>query len=174
MKHINISLVAASLVLAGSALAGEHTITGGWAHTEVSATPKGDSLLDGKMTDKLDGLNVKYGYQFTDSALGIQTSLTATTKDEGDYTLGYATLAAGPSYNITDDLKIYALVGSAGAEVKSHNYTERQHGVMGSAGFQYNIAGGFTVDASYEYVKFDFEGADVKTNTFVIGAGYKF
>jgi len=177
------AVLLAVLVISTSVSAGpsNHTITGGYARTNASDT-------------HLDGFNIKYGYQFDDSAWGIIGSLTATAKEDSfsddagyktEVDAGYASLMAGPSYNITDDIKIYALVGTSGADVKLkyNGNTEAEykaHSPVVGVGFQYAIWKGFTVDASYEYAKFKHAESDnyyvdsFNAKTLAVGIGYKF
>lgn len=178
-KNLLVSLlfVSASTMAAPS----NHTITAGYARTNAADT-------------HLNGFNVKYGYQFSDSAWGIIGSLTATAKDEtttdnagekADFNSGYASLTAGPSYNITDNAKIYALVGFAGADVKADygygdKYEYKAHSPVIGLGVQYAVWEGLTVDASYEYTKFDSAKNDdfyvdsFSAKTFAVGIGYRF
>lgn len=176
-------VVLLGLLASASAFAApsNHTITGGYAQTSASG-------------EHLHGLNVKYGYQFNDSAWGIIGSLTATAKDgsttdddgyKADIDAAYAALTVGPSYNITDDAKIYALIGSAGADVKmdygyGDKYEYKAHSPVIGLGVQYAVWEGLTVDASYEYTRFKSAENDnykvdaFNANTFTVGIGYKF
>jgi len=165
MKKIIISVAVASL-FAGSAFAGTHTITGGYAQTRFSDVD-------------LNGVNFKYGYQFDGSPFGIMASISGTGKDTTisgvDVKAEYFAASAGVSYNVVDNVKLYATLGGARAEAKasygSYWAKDTDSTAVYGVGVQVTPVSGFTIDAGFEHANFDEFG---DANTFNVGAGWRF
>lgn len=108
MKKIAcLSAVAACVlaVTAGSAFAGQSTVSGGYAQSDYQG-----------VANKSSGFNLKYRYEWSDSQLGYITSFTHTEKsgfgDEAVYNKAqYNAITGGPAYRINDWASIYGLVG---------------------------------------------------------------
>lgn len=161
-----------------SAFAGQHTITGGYAQTSVKDAYS--IVTNDDINPK--GINLKYGYEPDDSKIGIMTSLTITGEENELHTpygkvkeeIGYGSLMGGVSYSVTDWAKPYALVGVARGAYKLTAFgdtdEETDTGFAYGAGVQFNPVSGFTVDAGVEAAKI----GDVKTTTWVVGAGWRF
>lgn len=171
MKKVLLALLCSVSV---SAIAGTHTITGGYAHSHADGA-------------NLDGFNIKYGYQFDNSPWGIIASLTGTTDkytedDDGPRAkteATYASLTTGVSYNVYNDWKFYGTIGRAGGRAKYtlsgdgdyYHEEETRHAFAYGAGIQFTPVSGFTLDAGYERAHFKTYG-DV--GTWTVGAGWKF
>ncbi|MBZ0059581.1 MULTISPECIES: Ail/Lom family outer membrane beta-barrel protein [unclassified Leclercia] len=170
MKIISLTIAAIFAAASFTAAAAQHTITGGYANTNVKT-------LD---TD-LKGVNVKYNYTFDNSPFGLIASVTATEHEEtingyipvkvkGEY----FSAALGASYAVTDWAKPYVMIGSGKGTIKAATYygdaEENENGFVYGAGIQFTPFAGFTIDTSYEHTKV-FE-SDI--NTFVLGAGWRF
>lgn len=162
-------LIAALALTSFSTLAAEHTITGGYARTDASLYGSSEGL---------NGLNLKYAFQPEESKVGLIVSLTGTTYEENGSgyhgELNYGSFMGGVTYAVSDWFKPYLMVGVAKGEVKYSDYyydldTSKTSPAFG-LGIQFGVTDHFTIDTSYEHASFD----DVKANTFIIGAGYRF
>lgn len=112
MKKIALAILLASGMTSAAALADNHTVSAGYAQSEV------------KGFKDLKGFNLQYRYEF-DSPLSVVGSFSWMKSDE-DYTdklaqdeisskveIKYYSLLAGPAYRINDYVSLYALGGIA-------------------------------------------------------------
>ena len=163
-------VILAALVMASVGAHASNTITGGYAQTNS----------DG---ETLKGFNAKYAYTPDGEKLGYIGSLSITALNEdrtedgvkANVKAGYGSLMGGLTYAITGDFKPYVMAGvSRGAidvDPKGFDdYKETKTGFAYGVGAQYTIYNGVTLDASYEGSKL----FGSQTNTFTVGAGYKF
>lgn len=187
-KKMFMAIALSSLMMTGvvHAAAGDHTVTLGYAQTDLGDF-KFTNGWDYYNTDKnLKGINVKYRYEFTDTwgiiASGtysaIKYELQGGSSNGANLTLNYGSVLAGPSVRFTDWLSAYAIIGMAGYEYEYEHGGKTSDDARDFAygiGLQANISG-FTVDASYERSKFGYEDSsdNIKTGTWVLGVGYKF
>ncbi len=170
---------------------GEHTISVGFAQSDVKLKLEGDSL--GKDPK---GFNLKYRYEVNDH-WGVIGSFTLTRLDEKrdldlDFrgqTLNmtrestYRSWMAGPVYRFNEYVSTYALIGAAelrdsltasgpgvfGSRV-SKSRSKEKTAVAYGAGLQFNPTSNVAVDVTYEYSGLD----SAKVGTFVVGVGYRF
>lgn len=191
-KAILAAAVLFSLNAFGTVSAGEHTVTLGYAQSDVQDF------------DDIDGINVKYRYEW-DSPLSLIASFTYMSgdvsneyrldydavKNKGD--IDYYSLGVGPAYRINDMFSIYGLVGFNVNDV-SYSSTwynnvyysgtpdyvgkvsgsETKTSFMYGAGVQINPMPNLTIDAGYEGSQLDVDGKSYSINGFNVGVGYRF
>ncbi|ECD9146779.1 outer membrane beta-barrel protein [Salmonella enterica] len=170
-------------MVAISANAGTHTITGGYAHSF------------GDDTD-LNGLGIQYNYGFDNSPWGIISTVTVTGDEEHNAagydngeavkskdTMGYASITGGASYQVADPVCLYAVAGVARGAGKSElpgdylwdngddSITVRRTGFVYGAGTQFTVYKRLTFTTGVENTHFKDFG---NLTTINIGAGWKF
>ncbi|MGM7904045.1 outer membrane protein OmpX [Yersinia enterocolitica] len=169
-----LSAVAACVlaVTAGSAFAGQSTVSGGYAQSDYQG-----------VANKSSGFSLKYRYEWSDSQLGYITSFTHTEKSSfGDSAsvynkAQYNAITAGPAYRINDWASVYGLVG-VGYGRFSQNYptsasdknSTSDYGFTYGAGMQFNPMQNVALDVSYEQSRI----RNVDVGTWVAGVGYTF
>ncbi|MDC9588871.1 Ail/Lom family outer membrane beta-barrel protein [Xenorhabdus sp. XENO-10] len=177
-----------SAIVAGLSIAsftanasGKHTISVGYAQSDVKLKLEGD-----KLDKNPKGVNLKYRYEINDN-WGVISSFTLTREEEkmflgniGKLTreITYRSWMAGPTYRFNEYVSTYALIGAANIEdYKTGSglgvyMTDRENktAVAYGAGLQFNPISNVAVDVTYEYS--DLEKA--KVGTFVVGVGYRF
>jgi len=169
MKKIACLSAVVACLVAGSAFAGQSTVTGGYAQADYQG-----------VANKADGFNLKYRYEFDDSALGVIGSFTHTEKDGSDngyYSKAqYSGITAGPAYRINDWASVYGVVGigygrfNFNAQDGSNNNTKTDVGVAYGAGLQFNPIQDVALDVSYEQSRI----RSVDIGTWIVGVGYRF
>ena len=190
-KAIIATAVFLALGVSNIAQADNHTVTLGYAQSTV------------QNFDDIDGINVKYRYEW-DSPLSIISSFTYMSgNDDASYMVSrdiinthaeikYYSLSAGPAYRINEMVSIYGLLGVNLNKVDYSsswlnyegfgNYTnmgsisgsERKASLMYGAGLQINAWEGVTVDVGYEGSQLDIDGQNYSINGFKVGLGYRF
>ncbi|MBI0238918.1 outer membrane protein OmpX [Yersinia pestis subsp. pestis] len=174
MKKIAcLSAVAACVlaVTAGSAFAGQSTVSGGYAQSDYQG-----------VANKSSGFNLKYRYEWSDPQLGYITSFTHTEKsgfgDEAVYNKAqYNAITGGPAYRINDWASIYGLVGVGHGRFTQNEsafvgdkHSTSDYGFTYGAGLQFNPAENVALDVSYEQSRI----RNVDVGTWVAGVGYTF
>ncbi|EHD1518749.1 TPA: Ail/Lom family outer membrane beta-barrel protein [Escherichia coli] len=191
-----LSAVVWQVAAATPASAAEHqsTLSAGYLHASTNVPG----------SDDLNGINVKYRYEFTDM-LGVVTSFSyANAKDEQKTHYSdtrwhedsvrnrWFSVMAGPSVRVNEWFSAYAMAGVAYNRVStfSGDYLQvtddkgKTHDVLtGSddgrhsntslawgAGVQFNPTESVAVDVAYE----GSGSGDWRTNSFIVGVGYKF
>ena len=191
-----LSAVVWQVVAATPASAAEHqsTLSAGYLHASTNVPG----------SDDLNGINVKYRYEFTD-ALGLITSFSYanaedeqktrysdTRRHEDSVRNRWFSVMAGPSVRVNEWFSAYAMAGVAYSRVStfSGDYLRvtdnkgKTHDVLtGSddarhsntslawgAGVQFNPTESVAVDVAYE----GSGSGDWRTNSFIVGVGYKF
>ncbi|EOW9127468.1 Ail/Lom family outer membrane beta-barrel protein [Vibrio cholerae] len=179
MKKLSVSLAAVAIAASISAYAEpQNNFTVGYSRSTVD-------VMNLEFPDNPQGFNIKYRHDFT-SEYGIIGSFTYSGLDEyynsilgsSRLILDYYSYTVGPTLRANKYFSVYGLVGAAtgkasgdyniagyrGAE--SIDQTEFSYG----GGLQIDVNENLTLDASFEYTKFD----EVEARTITIGAGYRF
>lgn len=152
----------------------QHSVEVGYARSDIGEG------------DHLNGANFKYGYQPEDSALGLITSFTLTgdsdkeydqgVKAEGD--IGYASLMVGATYQLTDWLKPYAMIGVGRAGYKIDITYQNDKETVKDHDTAFSYGAGVQIEPVKDiYINAGYEGSrlfDTQVNTFTVGAGYRF
>ncbi|OMQ25752.1 outer membrane protein OmpX [Serratia oryzae] len=172
MKKIAcLSAVAACVlaVSAGSAFAGESTVSAGYAHGDFQG-----------VANKADGFNLKYRYEFDNSPLGVIGSFTHLEKngtESGFYNkVQYSGITAGPAYRFNDWASIYGVIGvgygkfTSNAKNGSNDNSNSDYGFTYGAGLQFNPMQQVALDVGYEQSRI----RSVDVGTWMVGAGYRF
>lgn len=151
-----------------------HSLSVGYASTDIDT---GDDTVDGLIDDPA-GINLKYTYQ-ADDKIGFISSLTYTKSSES-YTSGYEmdidylSLLAGPTYSLSDNLKIYGMAGLARAEIEvsdsSDSDSDDESDLVLAAGLRVNVTEDIALDLSYEYTEIE----DIDFGTLSAGVGFNF
>lgn len=175
MKKILLALLLLPLLPIGAQAAGESTISGGYAQSNI----KNDNI---GFNDNPKGFNLKYRYEMNDN-VGFIGSFTYITQDYDFYyssskvgkgTVDYYSLSGGPSYRFNKYISAYGLIGAAkgkfDSSINGQSESQSKTSMMYGLGLQFNPIPNVAIDASYEYSKLD----KVKANTFVVGVGYRF
>ncbi|WP_338883083.1 Ail/Lom family outer membrane beta-barrel protein [Xenorhabdus sp. TH1] len=183
-----------SAIVAGLSIAsftanasGKHTISVGYAQSDVKMKLEGD-----KLDKDPRGVNLKYRYEFNDN-WGVIGSFTLTREGEnqtlssptyghlGKLTrdITYRSWMVGPTYRFNEYVSTYALIGTA--NIDDHQtgsglgvftiHNENKSAVAYAAGLQFNPISNIAVDVTYEYSDL---GDKAKVGTFVVGVGYRF
>lgn len=172
MKKIAcLSAVAACVlaVTAGSAFAGQSTVSGGYAMGDFQG-----------VVNKAEGFNLKYRYEYDNSPLGVIGSFTYLTKngsDNGFYDKAqYSGITAGPAYRFNDWASIYGLIGvgygkfTSNAQNGTDNNNTSDYGFSYGAGLQFNPMEQVALDVGYEQSRI----RSVDVGTWNVGVGYRF
>lgn len=156
-------------VSAGSAVAGNVTLSGGYAQSDMQG-----------VANKANGLNLKYRYEFDNSPVGVIGSFTYTEKDDtrsnGVYSKAqYYGLTAGPAVRLADWVSLYGVVGVGyGKFQNTADYRYRTNnsdaGFSYGAGLQFNPIEDIALDFSYEQSRI----RSVDVGTWIAGVGYRF
>ncbi|MBK4716696.1 MULTISPECIES: outer membrane protein OmpX [Tenebrionibacter/Tenebrionicola group] len=156
-------------VSAGSAFAGNATVSGGYAQSDYQG-----------VASKAKGFNLKYRYEFDNSPVGIISSFTYTEKDntsaDGIYNKGqYYGLTAGPAVRLADWVSLYGVVGVGyGKYQQTSDYRYKSDmsdaGFSYGAGLQFNPIEDVALDFSYEQSRI----RSVDVGTWMAGVGYRF
>ncbi|WP_241372691.1 Ail/Lom family outer membrane beta-barrel protein [Escherichia coli] len=172
MRKVCAAILSAAICLAVSgapAWASEQqaTLSAGYLHARTNAPG----------SDNLNGINVKYRYEFTDT-LGLITSFSyANAEDEQKTHYSdtrwhedsvrnrWFSVMAGPSVRVNEWFSAYAMAGMAYSRGR-HSNTSLAWG----AGVQFNPTESVAVDVAYE----GSGSGDWRTNSFIVGVGYKF
>ncbi|MFC0229364.1 outer membrane protein OmpX [Serratia aquatilis] len=170
-KIVCLSAVAACVlaVTAGSALAGESTVSAGYAMGDFQG-----------IANKADGFNLKYRYEYSNSPFGVIGSFThleKTGSGNGEYNKAqYSGITAGPAYRINDWASIYGMIGlgygkfTANAQDGSNNHSISDYGFSYGAGLQFNPMQQVALDVGYEQSRI----RSVDVGTWNVGVGYRF
>ncbi|AHF73121.1 outer membrane protein X [Candidatus Sodalis pierantonius str. SOPE] len=157
-------------VAAGSATAGESTVSAGYAQGDLQG-----------VANKANGFNLKYRYEWdNDQPLGVISSFTYIEKnraESGDYDKGqYYGFTAGPAWRINDWASLYGVVGLgygksiSNAQDGNRRGSSSDVGVAYGAGLQFNPMENVALDVSYEQSRI--RSTDV--GTWIAGVGYRF
>ena len=154
---------------AGSAVAGQVTVSGGYAQSDFQG-----------FANKADGFNLKYRYEWDDSPLGVIGSFTYTEKSRTDsdglYNKGqYYGVTGGPAYRINDWASVYGVVGVGYVKCQKiddqrHKNDFRDAGFSYGAGVQLNPIKDVALDFSCEQSRI----RSVDVGTWIAGVGYSF
>ncbi|EGA3073706.1 Ail/Lom family outer membrane beta-barrel protein [Escherichia coli] len=183
MRKLYAAILSAAICLAVSgapAWASEHqsTLSAGYLHASTNVPG----------SDDLNGINVKYRYEFTDT-LGLVTS---SRWHEDSVRNRWFSVMVGPSVRVNEWFSAYAMAGVAYSRVStfSGDYLRvtdnkgKTHDVLtGSddgrhsntslawgAGVQFNPTESVAIDIAYE----GSGSGDWRTDGFIMGVGYKF
>ncbi|MBD2780685.1 Ail/Lom family outer membrane beta-barrel protein [Xenorhabdus szentirmaii] len=166
----------------------KNTISLGYAHSNLSfnasdfGSNEAKEHFEKEFGKSLQGLNLKYRYEFNDE-FGVISSLTYT---QYDFSYDYygveksrikwsnTSLMAGPSYRFNEYISAYGLIGanygkvshSSGDDKSSYNDTSLSYGI----GLQFNPTQSWVIDTSYSHAKLK----GTKIGTWVFGVGYRF
>ncbi|MFP1722462.1 outer membrane protein OmpX [Lonsdalea quercina] len=156
-------------VSAGSAMAGESTVSAGYAQGDAQG-----------VMNKLPGFNLKYRYEFDNSPLGVIGSFTYLQDSQtvnNVYQKGtYYGFSAGPAFRFNDWASIYGVVGmSSGkythnADNGTANAKNDDVGVVYGAGLQFNPMQNIALDVGYEQSRI----RSVDIGSWNVGVGYRF
>ncbi|NKI73271.1 outer membrane protein OmpX [Dickeya sp. CFBP 2040] len=156
-------------VSAGSAVAGESTVSLGYAQGDAQG-----------VQNKLPGFNLKYRYEFDNSQLGVVGSFTylqdSQTIDNFYNKNQYYGFSAGPSFRFNDWASIYGLVGVSAGKFTvnktdgSSNNSSSDAGFVYGAGLQFNPVQNVAFDVGYEQSRI----RSVDVGSWNVGVGYRF
>ena len=173
MRKVCAAILSAAICLSVSgapAWASEHqsTLSAGYLHARTNAPG----------SDNLNGINVKYRYEFTD-ALGLITSFSYANAEDEQKTRyrdtrwhedsvrnRWFSVMAGPSVRVNEWFSAYAMAGVTGSDDGRHSNTSLAWG----AGVQFNPTESVAIDIAYE----GSGSGDWRTDGFIVGVGYKF
>ena len=172
MKKIAcLSAVAACVlaVTAGTAFAGQSTVTGGYAQGDFQG-----------VANKADGFNLKYRYEFDNNPLGVIGSFTHLEKnrsESGFYKKSqYDSITAGPAYRFNDWASIYGVIGVGygknidNAQAGGNKGGNSDYGFTYGAGLQFNPIENVALDVGYEQSRI----RSVDVGSWNVGVGYRF
>lgn len=156
-------------VSAGSAFAGQSTVTAGYAQGDAQG-----------VVNKAKGFNLKYRYEFDDSQVGVISSFTYledSQSNDGYYNKGqYMGFTAGPAYRINDWASVYGVIGLShgkytynAADGTDNNHND-DYGFTYGAGLQFNPIQDVALDVGYEQSRI----RSVDVGTWAVGVGYRF
>ncbi len=151
-----LSAVVWQVAAATPASAAEHqsTLSAGYLHASTNVPG----------SDNLNGINVKYRYEFTD-ALGLITSFSYANAEDEQKTHYSDTRWHEDSVRVTDNKgKTHDVL--TGSDDGRHSNTSLAWG----AGVQFNPTESVTIDLAYE----GSGSGDWRTDGFIVGVGYKF
>ncbi|MDP5254108.1 MULTISPECIES: Ail/Lom family outer membrane beta-barrel protein [unclassified Vibrio] len=167
-------LTTSGSVMAEQLLNPQQALSVGYASTDIDT---GDDTGNGLIDDPA-GINLKYTYQ-SDDKIGFISSLTYTKSSESytsdiEVEINYLSLLAGPTYSLSDNLKVYGMAGLARAEIKvsdsSDSASDDESDLALAAGLRVNVTDNIALDLSYEYT--DIEEWDFSTLS--AGIGFNF
>ncbi|MBE5202822.1 outer membrane protein OmpX [Pectobacterium quasiaquaticum] len=154
---------------AGSAFAGESTVTAGYAQGDAQG-----------VQNKVKGFNLKYRYEQDNNPLGVIGSFTYLEKngsDGSDYNKGqYMGFTAGPAYRLNDWASLYGVVGFSHGKVTNNatnglnNSSNDDYGFTYGAGVQFNPMQDVALDVGYEQSRI----RSVDVGAWAVGVGYRF
>lgn len=160
------------------------SVSVGYSHGKISGA------------DKLNGVNLKYHYQFDQQPWGVMTNLTymgGNQKNnitsgnqlyENDMDVNYYSVGVGPSYRVNPQLNVYGLVGVGKSDVKGtqrnrqtgqlYDVNNKNTNVMYGGGVQYSPTPEWSVDVGYEGSRIIDAYDKRRMNAFNVGVGYRF
>ncbi|GKW09917.1 MULTISPECIES: outer membrane protein OmpX [Pectobacterium] len=154
---------------AGSAFAGQSTVTAGYAQGDAQG-----------VQNKVKGFNLKYRYEQDNNPLGVISSFTYLEKngsDGSDYNKGqYMGFTAGPAYRLNDWASLYGVVGLSHGKVTNNatnglgNSSNDDYGFTYGAGVQFNPIQDVALDVGYEQSRI----RNVDVGAWAVGVGYRF
>ena len=154
---------------AGSAFAGQSTVTAGYAQGDAQG-----------VQNKVKGFNLKYRYEQDNNPLGVISSFTYLEKngsDGSDYNKGqYMGFTAGPAYRLNDWASLYGVVGFSHGKVTNNattglnNSSNDDYGFTYGAGVQFNPMQDVALDVGYEQSRI----RSVDVGAWAVGVGYRF
>ena len=172
MKKIACLSVLACVLAAttGSAIAGDSTVTAGYAQGDAQG-----------IINKASGFNLKYRYEWDNtqpwSAITSFTYLEKNQDSGSNYQKGeYYGFTGGPAFRINDWASIYGVVGfgvgnfTNNALDGSNTHNNSDVGVSYGAGLQFNPMDNVDLDVSYEHSRI----RSVDVGTWIAGVGYRF
>ncbi|MFC3395962.1 outer membrane protein OmpX [Brenneria rubrifaciens] len=153
----------------GSALAGQSTVSAGYAQGDAQG-----------VVNKAKGFNLKYRYEQNNNPLGVIGSFTYledSQTNDGLYTKGrYMGFTAGPAFRLNDWASIYGVVGfghgkyTGNATDGSSHQSNDDYGFTYGAGLQFNPIQDVALDVGYEQSRI----RSVDIGTWAVGVGYRF
>ncbi|MGL9760495.1 MAG: outer membrane protein OmpX [Symbiopectobacterium sp.] len=156
-------------VSAGSAFAGQSTVSAGYAQGDARG-----------VVNKAKGFNLKYRYEFGNSQAGVISSFTYLENrksNDGYYSNGqYMGFAAGPTYRINNWTSIYGVIGLSHGKYTysavdgTDNNHNDNYGFTYGAGLQFNPIQDVALDVGYEQSRI----RSVDVGTWAVGVGYLF
>ncbi|MCL2894935.1 outer membrane protein OmpX [Brenneria tiliae] len=157
-------------VSAGSALAGQSTVSAGYAQGDAQG-----------VVNKAKGFNLKYRYEWDNSPLGAIGSFTYLEDSSSDadryYNKGqYIGITAGPAYRLNDWASIYGVIGlghgkyTYNGDNGSDTNKNDDYGFTYGAGLQFNPIENVALDLGYEQSRI----RSVDVGTWAVGVGYRF
>ncbi|PHM73232.1 Ail/Lom family outer membrane beta-barrel protein [Xenorhabdus kozodoii] len=172
-----------SIVSLTADASGKHTISLGYAQSDIKMQVLGDDLNLNDLNKDPRGLNLKYRYEINDN-WGVIGSATYTKLKInyydyrwlaiGNEDITYKSLMAGPTYRFNEYASAYALVGAANIEdhftASKLDMRKNKTAIAYGAGLQFNPFSNIAVDVAYEYADLN----QAKTGTWVVGVGYRF
>lgn len=192
MKKTNIALFLTTAIASGTALAGKHTVSVGYAQAQI------------KGFESPHGINLQYRSEIVNT-LGILNSLTYVKSSQFTLSGGgaashqvtdnrvdtrYMSLLMGPVYRVNDIISLYTLGGFARFKAhasfvtKPNRNTFREKDLYATtrtfaygAGVIINPTENLSINAGYEGARFSFvEDSKSKlwSNGFNVGLGYRF
>ncbi|MEH0835019.1 outer membrane protein OmpX [Pectobacterium cacticida] len=154
---------------AGSAFAGQSTVTAGYAQGDAQG-----------VYNKVKGFNLKYRYEQDNNPLGVISSFTYLEKngsDQGVYSKGqYMGFTAGPAYRLNDWASLYGVVGFSHGKATYNatngrdNNSNSDYGFTYGAGLQFNPMQDVALDVGYEQSRI----RSVDVGAWAVGVGYRF
>ncbi|MEQ9891387.1 outer membrane protein OmpX [Pectobacterium aroidearum] len=154
---------------AGSAFAGQSTVTAGYAQGDAQG-----------VQNKVKGFNLKYRYEQDNNPLGVISSFTYLEKngsDGSDYSKGqYMGFTAGPAYRLNDWASLYGVIGFSHGKVTNNatnglnNSSNDDYGFTYGAGVQFNPIQDVALDVGYEQSRI----RSVDVGAWAVGVGYRF
>lgn len=154
---------------AGSAFAGQSTVTAGYAQGDAQG-----------VQNKVKGFNLKYRYEQDNNPLGVISSFTLYGKngsDGSDYNKGqYMGFTAYPAYRLNDWASLYGVVGFSHGKVTNNatngqnNSSNDDYGFTYGAGVQFNPMQDVALDVGYEQSRI----RSVDVGAWAVGVGYRF
>ncbi|KAA9000617.1 outer membrane protein OmpX [Affinibrenneria salicis] len=155
-------------VSAGSALAGQSTVSAGYAQGDAQG-----------VVNKAKGFNLKYRYDWDNSplgAIGSFTYLEDSKTTDNVYRKGqYYGISGGPAYRLNDWASIYGVVGLSHGKYTRNassddNKNNSDYGFIYGAGLQFNPTEEVALDVGYEQSRI----RSVDTGIWAVGVGYRF
>lgn len=186
MKKISLGILLATVLVSGSVLADNHTVSVGYAQSKVE---------DFK---NIRGVNLQYRYEF-DSPVSFLGSFTYMSGDEDQHyfvdadsvknsvDVKYYSLMVGPAYRINEYVSLYALGGVARTkadgdtqwvnagdnETFRESISAKSTSFAWGAGVQFNPIANLAVNVGYEGTNADIDDTH-SINGFNVGVGYRF
>lgn len=197
--QFSILILGAALALPVKALADYHNLSAGYLHSNIANDIEGGP----SHTGRLDGVNIKYRYEWGEplSLIGSLSYMTANayshrvveTKLQEDLLYRYSavSLTAGPAWRFNDYVSVYGVIGvnydnysfhakqstfkTGAAQAIGHSRSRLQRASFAyGAGVQINPVEHMIIDLGYEASRFNPDGLTLTRNSLLFGVGYRF